>query len=108
MTVFVCIDDTMGMAFNGRRQSRDSAVVEDILRSCGGVPQMDGRSEKLFGEGGGNTSSASLHSAPSPYPLCRVATSPPDRGSRPQGEGLDSRALPISTQRCGCVQRRRF
>ena len=66
MTVFVCVDDTMGMAFNGRRQSRDSAVVEDILRSCGGMPQMDGRSEKLFGEGGGDTSSASLHSAPSP------------------------------------------
>ena len=51
MTVFVCIDDTMGMAFNGRRQSRDSAVVEDILRSCGGMPQMDARSEKLFGAG---------------------------------------------------------
>ena len=52
MTVFVCIDDTMGMAFNGRRQSRDSAVVEDILATCGGVPQMDARSEKLFGQGG--------------------------------------------------------
>ena len=96
MTVFVCIDDTMGMAFNGRRQSRDSAVVEDILATCGGVPQMDARSEKLFGEGGGNTSSTAS-GPPSPYPLCGVATSPPDRGSRPQGEGK-AEWIPILTR----------
>ena len=51
MKVFVCVDDGFGMAFNGRRQSRDSAVVEDILRTCDGKPRMDERSEKLFGEG---------------------------------------------------------
>ena len=49
MKVFVCVDDGFGMAFNGRRQSRDSAVVEDILATCGGKPRMDERSEKLFG-----------------------------------------------------------
>ena len=51
MTVFVCVDDGLGMAFNGRRQSRDSAVAEDILKTCGGKPQMDARSEKLFAGG---------------------------------------------------------
>ena len=51
MTVFVCVDDNFGMAFNGRRQSRDSAVAEDIVRSCGGLPEMDGRSAKLFNGG---------------------------------------------------------
>ncbi len=50
MKIFLCIDDNFGMAFNGRRQSRDSAVVEDILTTCGGKPQMDARSEKLFGQ----------------------------------------------------------
>lgn len=31
MKVIVCIDDEGGMLFNGRRQSRDPAVVEDII-----------------------------------------------------------------------------
>lgn len=34
MTVFVCLDDELGMAFGGRRQSRDSKVVEDIFKEC--------------------------------------------------------------------------
>lgn len=33
MTVFVCLDDRGGMTFNKRRQSRDSAVVQDIFRT---------------------------------------------------------------------------
>ena len=35
MTVFVCLDDELGMAFGGRRQSRDGKVVEDIFKECG-------------------------------------------------------------------------
>lgn len=50
MTVFVCVDDGLGMAFNGRRQSRDKAVTADILASCGGKLSMEERSKALFGE----------------------------------------------------------
>ena len=31
MTIFVCIDDKNGMLFNHRRQSRDEAVLKDML-----------------------------------------------------------------------------
>ena len=30
MTIIACVDDNMGMAFNSRRQSRDSAVIARI------------------------------------------------------------------------------
>ena len=50
MTVFVCVDDGLGMAFNGRRQSRDKAVTEDLLSSCGGKLSMEEKSRTLFGE----------------------------------------------------------
>ena len=32
MIVMVCIDDHNGMMFNHRRQSRDRAVIERVLR----------------------------------------------------------------------------
>lgn len=32
MTVIVCVDDRLGVAFNKRRQSRDRVVTEDILK----------------------------------------------------------------------------
>lgn len=35
MTVFVCLDDNNGMLFNRRRQSRDKAVIEDMLSLAG-------------------------------------------------------------------------
>ena len=35
LNVIVCIDDRDGMMFNGRRQSRDRAVAEDIASLCG-------------------------------------------------------------------------
>ena len=35
MKLIICLDDKNGMLFNGRRQSRDSAVVEDVLKSTG-------------------------------------------------------------------------
>ncbi len=35
MIVIVCIDDDNGMMFNKRRQSRDRAVIEDILSMAG-------------------------------------------------------------------------
>lgn len=38
MEILVCLDDKNGMCFNHRRQSRDRAVVRDILEGMGGRP----------------------------------------------------------------------
>ena len=55
MTLIVCVDDAFGMAFGGRRQSRDRAVCQDILRlAAGAVVRMDSRSTKLFEGLGGS------------------------------------------------------
>lgn len=49
MTVFVCLDDNNGMLFNHRRQSRDKAVVEDMLQFADGEKiRMNAYSAKLF------------------------------------------------------------
>lgn len=62
MTVFVCIDDRGGMLFNKRRQSRDSKVIEDVVRTVGdGVLYISDFSELLFSE-----SDASVISVPNP------------------------------------------
>jgi hypothetical protein len=62
MTVFVCIDDRGGMLFNKRRQSRDSRVIEDVIRTADdGVLYISDFSEILFEE-----SDASVISVPEP------------------------------------------
>ena len=49
MDLIVCVDDRMGMAFNGRRQSKDRIVCEDIVKTVQGRSvSMDERSRKLF------------------------------------------------------------
>ena len=48
MTVFVCVDDHNGMLFNHRRQSRDEAVLKDMLDAAGTDIWMNGYSSKLF------------------------------------------------------------
>jgi len=49
MVLIICVDDRMGMAFHKRRQSRDQAVCEDIVKLTDGeVIGMDERSLKLF------------------------------------------------------------
>lgn len=50
MTIYLCLDDRDGMLFNGRRQSRDALVLEDIRRSIPGELTIDPFSEKLIGE----------------------------------------------------------
>ena len=51
MKVFVCVDDNFGMAFNKRRQSRDSAVVKAMVDMVGnGRIFMNSYSAKLFKE----------------------------------------------------------
>ncbi len=49
MKVIVCIDDNKGMLFNARRQSRDRAVIEDIMSQFQSV-WIHPFSEKLFEE----------------------------------------------------------
>ena len=47
LTVYVCLDDRGGMRFNGRRQSRDSKVFEDICRELSGELLIDPFSTSL-------------------------------------------------------------
>lgn len=64
MDLIVCLDDRNGMMFNGRRQSRDRAVIEDILRDCAGRLYIEGYSEPLFaGRGAEYTVTQELASA---------------------------------------------
>lgn len=49
MTVIVCVDEEMGVAFNGRRQSRDRQLCADVIRTCGHV-RMAETSARLFAD----------------------------------------------------------
>ena len=49
MTLIFCVDERYGIAFNGRRQSRDAAVCDDIVTSLGDTPLETSRySSSLF------------------------------------------------------------
>ena len=48
MTLYICLDDRSGLQFNRRRQSRDSAVLEDIRSQLAGNLLIDPFSEKLI------------------------------------------------------------
>ncbi len=49
MKVFICVDNSLGMLFNNRRQSRDSVLIEDMARDIGdGKLFISPFSEKLF------------------------------------------------------------
>ena len=50
MKIAVCLDDNFGMLFNGRRQSRDKEVYEDMIREGGGKMSVLPFSQKLFSE----------------------------------------------------------
>ena len=50
MILVLCVDEKMGLQFNRRRQSRDSAVSADIMARAGRL-WIHPFSEKLFGEG---------------------------------------------------------
>ncbi len=52
MRVFVCVDDRDGMMFGGKRQSRDSALIADLVASAGGRVCVTPYSAPLF-EGSG-------------------------------------------------------
>lgn len=49
MNVVVCLDDRLGMTFNGRRQSRDRVLCEDVIKdAAGGTLLMAEFSKNLF------------------------------------------------------------
>ncbi len=51
MTVIICVDDTMGMTFNKRRQSQDRLLRERILETIGaGILRMSPYSARQFKE----------------------------------------------------------
>ena len=53
MTLIVCLDERGGMAFGGRRQSRDALVIKDIFNTVGGGRLLVAPySERLFSEYG--------------------------------------------------------
>ena len=53
MKLIVCLDDSLGMAFNNRRQSRDRAVIADVAETTKGQKLYAyAYSEKLLSEGG--------------------------------------------------------
>ena len=55
MILIVCVDDSMGMAFNRRRQSRDRILTERILDiTKEGILWTDSYSEQLFDKSTGN------------------------------------------------------
>lgn len=77
MQLIVCLDDRDGMAFNHRRQSRDSAVVADILALAAGRPLwMTAQSAALFpADAGVHVSENPLAEAPDDA-YCFMETGP--------------------------------
>ena len=58
MILAVCVDDNMGMLFNGRRQSQDRAVRQQILQELGNhTLWMNAYSAKQFARISGNIQS---------------------------------------------------
>ena len=50
MNLYICLDDRNGLRFNKRRQSRDTAVLEDIRSRLTGDLLIEPFSEKLIRE----------------------------------------------------------
>lgn len=48
MKLIACVDNSMGMAFGGRRQSRDGALIGDMLKNFGESLAADISSSHLF------------------------------------------------------------
>lgn len=49
MKLAVCVDDELGMTFDGKRQSRDRVLIADLIKHANGTPiYISPYSEKLF------------------------------------------------------------
>lgn len=79
MTLMICVDDRLGMAFNQRRQSRDQVVCQDMIKIAAGRPiQMEERSAKLFENLDGNILPTGFIQDPDPGTCCFVEFQPAD------------------------------
>ena len=87
MKVIVCLDDCLGMMFNQRRQSRDRAVISDILRMTSGSRlYIDEYSEKLFADSeGGYTVSRDMFGDAAEGEYCFVER----QGLSPYVDGIE-------------------
>lgn len=52
MTIYLCLDDRGGLLFNGRRLSRDAAVLADMAAGLADTLTIDPFSEKLISAAG--------------------------------------------------------
>lgn len=52
MTLYLCVDDNLGLLFNKRRQSRDIRVLEDMAAPLAAPLTIDPFSEKLLADAG--------------------------------------------------------
>ena len=76
MIIAVCVDDKYGMMFNKRRQSRDRAQQEDLLKWCAGRKLwMHTYSAALFADGEICVDDACLEKA-EPGDVCFVENLP--------------------------------
>lgn len=51
MIMILCVDDKLGMLFNNRRQSRDKALIDNVIKLCKGKKLwMNHYSYQLFEE----------------------------------------------------------
>ena len=48
MIIAACVDEAMGLRFNGRRQSRDRVLVQELMGLASGTLRVGPFSEKLF------------------------------------------------------------
>jgi len=79
MTLIVCVDDRLGMAFNRRRQSRDRIVCQDMVNLAADAPiQMEERSATLFENLDGNILATGFSQDPAPDACCFVEFQPVD------------------------------
>ena len=51
MILAVCVDDRMGLTFNGRRQSKDASLRQRLRELSGGRLRMSEYSARQFSEG---------------------------------------------------------
>lgn len=83
MRLFICLDDGNGMAFNSRRQSRDSVMLSDMARLVGdGVLAVSEYSAPLLAGLGLRLSVSCTPYADKAADDCFIELEPPPPGAR--------------------------
>ena len=103
MILISCVDDGLGLRFNHRRQSRDKALAQHILRRTGGEIWLHPDSAKLFAD----WPDAVLHviSDPEEVPEGSEVIIRSHGESRAVHEGLHARGVRILDATCPNVTR---